>query len=579
MVKIQRIFWIFVLLGLWPWLADAAQVRAVADRDRISVEESLHLELRVDGRPDADPDLSPLDKDWEVLSRSQNSQMQIVNGSFTRSLVYSLTLMPRNEGTLTIPAICFGSDCSSPLSIRVTTTDPVAPGADDSEILLETEATPYQLFTQQQLLFKVRLLHRVDLLQGALSDPQPSGVDAVVQKLGDDRNYETRRAGRLYQVIERSYAIFPQASGTLELPSLRFDGDISRGGSSFDPFGGRGQRVRKRSQAIPIKVLPPPADLGSRHWLPAQSLSLSDDWQGQSKKFTVGEPATRTLTLTAAGLQGAQLPELRLDIPDEFKSYPDQPVRKDDAGVDGITGLLQQKIALVPTRPGRYQLPAIDLDWWDVGAREWRRAHLDPVDIEVIPAPEGSAVAPPPTQPPPEPSLVPSASAPVLTANPAPVTVPTVPRPDFWPWLSLALGLGWLTTLLLLGWKKVQRPRPAGPADPSPLLREKSARKAVLKAARDNEPQAARKALADWCKVLWPDSGTTGLERLKGIDSAFQTEIDRLNRALYASGGENWIGEGLLEAIRQWDRRRQEKTADDKLPDLYPTQTRNGPPK
>ena len=113
--------------------------------------------------------------------------------------------MPRHEGDLTIPGICFGADCSEPLSIRVSDSGQSSAGTDTSEVLLEAEATPYQVYTQQQLLFKVRLLHRINLMEGTLSEPQPSGVDAVVQKLGDDRKYETRRGGRLYQVIERTY--------------------------------------------------------------------------------------------------------------------------------------------------------------------------------------------------------------------------------------------------------------------------------------------------------------------------------------------------------------------------------------
>jgi len=576
MVKISRLIWPLLLVaGFWPWLASAAEVKAVPDRDQLSLDESLHLELRVDGSADGDPDLSPLDKDWEVVSRSQSSQIQIINGSFSRSLVYSLTLMPRHEGDLTIPGICFGADCSEPLSIRVSDSGQSSAGTDTSEVLLEAEATPYQVYTQQQLLFKVRLLHRIDLMQGSLSEPQPSGVDAVVQKLGDDRKYETRSGGRLYQVIERTYAIFPQAAGTLQIPPLRFDGQVGRGISPFDPFGGRGELIRKRTQTIPIKVLPPPTELGGRVWLPAKALTLNDDWQGPTRQLTVGEPATRTLTLSAEGLQGAQLPELRFDVPADFKSYPDQPSRKDDVGTTGITGTLQQKIALVPTRPGHYQLPAVDLDWWDVGARQWRKAHLDPVTIDVSPATGGSTVTPPSTLPP-----VPEAGPATTAPAPEPSTpavappsepVPAVVNPGFWPWLSLALGLGWLATLVVMLWQKVKRGQGSTEtSDESPLLREKNARQAVKQAARANDPGAARQALAAWCKTLWPEAGAAGLERLAQADPLFKEELARLNRVLYSSNQESWEGQGLLDAVRQWDRQHGERSSRAQLPGLYP---------
>jgi hypothetical protein len=563
MVKSRSILYLFLLfLCLAPQLAGAAEVQAVANRDRVPVGESLQLQLRVQGSPDGDPDLSPLTADWEVLSRSQSSQMQIINGDFSRSQITTLSLMPRRGGDLTIPALCFGSDCSTPLPIKVTAAGKDSGGTEVAELLLETEVAPDKVFSQGQVLLRVRLLHRVDLLQGSLSDPQPTGVDAMMQKLGEDRSYETRRGGHSYQVIERSYALFPQASGTLNIPPLQFDGEIGRAS-----FGRSGKRIRKFSDPIRVEVLPPPADLGGRAWIPARSLLLSDDWQEKELKLTVGEPATRTLTLKAEGLQAAQLSNLPLAFPDGFKSYPDQPNRKDEATAAGVTGTLQQKTVLIPTRPGNYRLPAIDLDWWDTGAGEWRQAHLDPVEIEVSPAP-GSAVAAPPGEPLPEKGSEPS------DPNPAaePLPSPAAGQSGFWPWLSLALGLGWLGTLLLFFQQRRKVPRPAPrPVDDTPALREKTARQAVLRAAANNDPRATRQALAAWSSTLRPEDGRPGLERLSQTEAApLRAEIEGLNRALYARTEDTWTGAPLIEALRQRQESQPGRKASDKLPDLYP---------
>ena len=580
MVKLRTILCLFIVfLWLVPVAAFAATVQAVADRDRMTAGESLHLELRVEGSADGDPDLSVLDKDWEVLGRSQNSQIQIVNGSFNRSLVYSLTLMPRREGELTIPAVCFGSDCSLPLPITVTAAGAAAVPAQDAQLLLETEVEPARVISQAQVLFKVRLLHRSDLLQGSLSEPQPAGVEAVVQKLGEDRKYETRRGGRLYQVIERKYAIFPQAAGTLKIPPLQFDGAIAGGASRFDPFGGGGERVRRYSPARQVVVTPPPADRAGRAWLPARALRLNDDWQGKTMQLTVGEPTTRTLTLTAEGLQAAQLPQLQLEVPAGFKNYPDQPERLDHPGDAGITGVLQQKIALVPTRPGHYRLPAIDLDWWDIAANKWQQAHLNPVDIEVSPAAGGAgapasagplpAIQPPPTATRPEKPAI----EPVPSGAGATLLRPSQAiQPGFWPWLCLALGLGWLATLLVVWRQRSQMfQRSAEAPEPSPSVREKTARQAVLQAARNNDPQATRQALSAWSAILRPRSGRPDPELFCRIAPApLREAIEELNRALYAPGGQRWTGAALIEAVRQWCPQAQDAAAGDTLPDLYP---------
>lgn len=559
MVKSRQIVYLFLLLlCLAPQLAGADEVLAVANRDQVPLGESLQLQLRVQGRSDGEADLSPLTADWEVLSRSQSSQMQIINGDFSRSLIITLSLMPRREGDLTIPALCFGSDCSIPLPIKVTAAGKESAGTEFAEILLETEVAPDRVFSQGQLLLRVRLLHRVDLLQGSLSDPQPTGVDAMMQKLGEDRSYETRRGGHTYQVIERSYALFPQASGTLKIPPLQFDGEIV-----LAAFGRSGKRIRKYSEPILIEVLPPPADLGGRAWIPARSLLLNDDWQAKELKLKVGEPATRTLTLKAEGLQSAQLSNLPLALTDGFKSYPDQPNRKDEATAAGVTGTLQQKTVLIPTRPGNYQLPAIDLAWWDTTAAQWRQAHLDPVEIEVSPAP-GSAVAAPPGEP------LPAKGSESSGPNPAaePLPSPAAGQAGFWPWLSLALGLGWLGTLLHFLQQRRKLPRPL---NDTPAVREKAARQAVLRAAAKNDPRATRQALGAWSSTLWPEDGRPDLERLSRTEAApLRTEIEGLNRALYARTEGTWTGAPLIEALRRRQESQQDKKESDKLPDLYP---------
>jgi hypothetical protein len=462
---------LLLILLMLPCPARAAEVTAVADRDRVALGESLQLQLRVQGRPDADPDLTALEKDWEILQRSQSSQMRIINGDFSRTTVWTLSLMPRHAGEVAIPPVCFGSDCSAALPIRVTPEAQAGPQAAIGDLDLQVAVEPQQIVAGSQLLLTVRLLRRVELLQASLTEPQPEGVETMVRKLGDDRSYESRIDGRRYQVIERRYALFPQAAGTLTLPAIQFDGRIVTGGSRFDPFGNTSRRVRKHSRPITVEIQPLPGDANGRPWLPTQKLTLDDSWPQRPVRMTVGEPVTRTLTLQAMGLPAAQLPELNLNVPEGFKSYPDQPARDDQAGVDGLTGTLRQKIALVATRPGRFSLPALDLDWWDTSAQRWQTAHLDPVEIEVAPA-AGTVAATPaaPTalatdQPSPAPA---PAAAKADTAAPSAAAAPTVlpvRNTGFWPWLALGLGLGWLATLLLW-WRQNRRPQRAGPTPP-----------------------------------------------------------------------------------------------------------------
>jgi hypothetical protein len=558
------------MLSLWCGSAVAATVLAVADRDRIGAGESLQLQLRVDGSPDGEPDLSPLEKDWEILNRSQSSQMQIVNGSFSRTVVYSLSLMPKTSGSLVIPAICFAKDCTLPLPIEVAKT-PVTTGAGEETLLLEAEVSPQKIVTQGQLLFTVRLLRRVDLLEGQLNEPQPTGVSAVVKKLGDDRSYETRRKGRLYQVIERSYAIFPQGVGEMLIPPLQFDGSIAGRRSRLDPFGQQGQRVRRTSQPLAVEVTPLPADIGRRPWIPAISVELQDDWQQQPPKLTVGEPATRTLHLGASGVLAAQLPELKPGVPAGFKTYPDQPKREELQSPTGITSVLEQKIALIPTRAGHFTLPAVDLDWWDVNQRRWQSVHLAALELEVAPEPDSLPGKPSAGA---SEAASQSAAGVPLPAGLAPVEsddAPSVqPAAGFWPWLSLGLALGWLLSLFLLWRLRRLDKSQAVPQTPDLKPSEKQARKAVIQAANAMDPQRTRRALLLWSGLLYPETVGSSYERLcHTADPVLRAELEALDLCLYGLGQGDWDGRQLAEAIAAWQAAPTTVSAG-RLPDLYP---------
>ena len=553
----------------------AAQVIAVADHDRLGAGESLQLELRVQGSADGDADLTPLARDWEVLNRSQSSQMQIINGSFNRSQVVTLSLIPRRSGNLEIPAICFGADCSAPLPIQVSK-ESAAPTAGAAPLLLEAEVEPRQVLVGSQVVLTVRVLHRVDLAQASLSEPQPQGVEAEIQQLGKDRAFEVRRDGTLYRAIERRYALFPQRAGTLHLPPLQLDAQIASAASGLNPFGRSLKQVRRTSQPLDIRVDSPPADLGGRPWLPARNLTVQDDWQQQVPSLRVGEPATRTLTVRASGLPAAHLPELRIPLPAGWKSYPDQPARQDDSDAAGVAGTLRQKLALVPTQPGPVELPAIDLDWYDVTTRQWRRAHLNPLRVTVAPAAAGTIAAAPPAAPSPAP---PPQTAP--TPSPAPplpeAAAASHQSSGFWPWLALCFGLGWLLTLLLF-WKSRRQPPP--PRNQPPRTghgRDQEALEDLWRATGRNDPKAAREALLAWSRQRWPTAGHHDLERLaKLCDEPLAGELAALGRALYAPSPGGWQGATLADGVRRWLQEQERAAPPEALPLLYP-EPRSGP--
>ena len=255
---------------------------------------------------------------------------------------WPLNVLARHDGTLKIPAIAFGRDRSTPATINVVNQSPAgyATGSD-REIFLEVEATPKDPYVQSEVIYTIRLFRSVATANESLSDPPDvSGTTAVVEKIGDDKMYRTRRGGKLYSVLERRYAIYPQGSGSITIKPVVYQGQITNGMSSFfsNPFGVQPHTVMVQSDPITLNVRPIPKAFTGGQWLPARDITLTEEWSQYPLKFKVDEPLTRTIVLTAKGLTSSQLPELPAWQSPDFKQYPDQPKLQDDKKFNGVIG-------------------------------------------------------------------------------------------------------------------------------------------------------------------------------------------------------------------------------------------------
>ena len=236
-----------------------------------------------------------------------------------------------------IPPIAFGSDLSKPLKISVTYA-PQPSSQTSDELFLEVSASPEKPYVQSQVIYVLKVFRRVQIAQASLADPEIK--DAVVEKLGDDSTYSTQINGLDYWVTERKYAIFPQQSGVFTIAQVTLNAEvISHQRPHFNGFFNQQitQAKRVSSQAITLNVQAVPKNFDHPQWLSAESLHLEEHWSNNALQTQAGEPLTRTLTLVAKGATVGQLPELVGQwAVDGVKSYPDQPVLKEDKQSDGL---------------------------------------------------------------------------------------------------------------------------------------------------------------------------------------------------------------------------------------------------
>ncbi len=423
---------------------------AELDRNRIVEGETINFTLTVPGDVDGEPDFTPLEQDFDILDRAQSNHTSIVNGRMSSQRVWRLVLAPKTRGLLTVPPIPVGRLQSLPPGgLKVLPAGSQDAGTESPPVFIEVEATPESPFVQGQLVYKVRILHRVKLREGTLSDPGVQG--ALLERLGEDTSYRAFRNGHNYNVIERRYAVFPQQSGRLVIEgpvlsaSVAVNNQRRRGLSQRffgrDPFadfpdiGGffqETQPVRVRGKRLEVDVKPQPAG-ATGVWLPAQSLTLTESWTPETGEFRVGEPVTRTLTLEARGLSDAQLPDLEMPSVDGLKIYPDQPQAEQNLVEGTLQATKRIKAALVPTRPGRFDLPEIRVNWWDTDTDQAQTAVVPARNIEVLPVVAGEHGGA---------AIDRALSHPRRCSNRRPHLLHSPSRPPLWTVLQPAIGPG-----------------------------------------------------------------------------------------------------------------------------------------
>jgi hypothetical protein len=493
-----------ILLLLLIGCAAAAQalagVSASLSASQVASGDTVQLTLDHDGRTSGQPDLRPLQQDFDILSTTSSTTFSLINGSASLKTEVVLTLAPKVTGILTIPPLSWDGQQTQPLSLTVTGPGGASvgtgqPGASttvpSAKIFIQTTASPEQPYVESAVRLTVRLFTSETLYRADLELPENG--DALVKQIGSDEESNAEHNGRNYRVITRQYLLFPLHSGKLTLQGPVLDAEIAvdqpQSGLGNDPFGGffGGLRtvrpVRVHGDPIVLAVRARPAGAVGSYWLPARNLTLNAAWNPAQLSAHAGDPVTLDLDLQATGLTAAQLPDLTslLSFPSGLKAYPDQP-KLDDATQNGsLVGSRDQTIALMADSPGRYTIPALTVAWWDTQTNQPRTATLPARTLTILPAPgaasgaaagiasagtvvgaaaRGKAVA---ATAAPASALAPaqqstSASSRSATSASAARTPAAAPSPSEWEWISIGLALVWLATLGAWLWSRRSRP-------------------------------------------------------------------------------------------------------------------------
>jgi hypothetical protein len=562
---------LLTVLCLASTLSRADDLTANVDRTSISLQDTFTLTLRATGQTGRDePDFTVLQRDFDILNNQRSNQMRVINNQMESWTEWRLALAPKHTGHLTIPAFELSGRRSNPLTINVLQQHQIT-GDTQQDIFIELELDKNALYVQEQLLLTVRLYTTVNLRAADLQRPELP--DAVVVEVAENR-FQRQIDGHPHGVIENTFAIFPQSSGELVIPSLSYNVSVSSGQRDIwgDIYGGGGRNLRRlRTEEQRLKVKTIPATSAGQPWLPANELTLSQHWSSAPDNLRVGEPVTRTITISATGLSAGQLPPITVPGIDGLTYYPDQPQTDEQRNIQGISSKRIETLAIVPQRSGTMTLPEVTLDWWNTATGTMETARLPATSVNVRPAP-GT----------PEQPAAPSASGSRALPGDLAELTPTTGTPTLpigW-WLSnaiLALVCLLFAALYLNSRRQLQslaREREA--AQTQSRIAEVAAWKQLKRASARQDFKALRQGLIAWARLHWHNDRIHNLQ-----DILRHTHSERLHErlkafdtALYGTAEQQVFDPGeLLQEIQQLRKLKRDRKAQDSeqpLAPLYP---------
>ena len=322
--------------------------------DVVAVDEQFRLQFTVNSQSVTSVSNLPDIPGFEVLygpSRSTSYSMQIINGkqSQNSSTTYSYVLMATKTGTYTLPKLTVvvggKSYTSNAVQVKVLANSnassshshsssqpsvvksPASTSISNKDLFIAVTANKNEVYEQEPVLLTYRVYSRVNLteLRGNMPDLKGFMVKEIPLPQQKSFSVDTFNGENYYTTVWSQYLMFPQQSGKLTIPKIKFDGVVVVSNPNIDLidafFNGTSSSVRQRktiiapSLDIKVKPLPEgPADFSGG----VGSFTI----KAKAKNATLKQNETLDIQVSISGSGNVDLIKApKVEFPSDFDTY------------------------------------------------------------------------------------------------------------------------------------------------------------------------------------------------------------------------------------------------------------------
>lgn len=508
-----------------------AEVVVKLEPQQVTLGDTFQLIITAENSQGAGvPNLVPLQKDFSILGTQRQITYTNINGQAQSVNQWVVLLRAKRAGILTIPAIEFAGEQSSPLTINVETKAQNTTLSPDQnkEVMLLTQIDEKKPYINQQLTYTVRLYNSKRLLDANYQGPEVE--DALVIPLGETKHFQSTQNNIDYVVEEQRYAIFPQKSGKLTIKSPTFTALVY----DYQP-----KRVTVQDKPIQLNVQPIPQKFIGKDWLPAKQIKLTEKYEQTGQTLSQGSTLTRTIKIEGLAIPAQLLPTIHFDESDAYKVYPERGKENNKVQQGELVSSTEIKVTYLFNKAGNITLPETKLHWFNTSTGKEDTSVLPPRSIEITPSATYQDT----------PKAKDVVSKPAEAVKPTPSVTHeslSVREQNQWPWiLAILFAAAWLLTIGLWIWQK--RPRNETKGQLKKALDE------LQQACQSQKPLQARDALLKWAALRWPDASLLNLTDVASLvrDPQLRKQLQLLSKVLYKQDDKTiWKGDELWRAIQ-----------------------------
>ncbi len=375
-----------------------AQVRfeAKVSREKLGINERLRVDFEMN--EDGDNFKPPSFDDFTVVGGpNQRISTSILNGKMEYSKTYSFYLQPKSRGKLTIGQAEIEIDDkiykTSPVTVEITAAVDKPTDGDNTELIAEdnlhlvaevSDPNPY-LNEAITVVYKLYVSPRVsvsnwrELDSPKYNDFWSQNID--IQQLRVE-NGEYRGEPYRY-VILRKTILYPQKTGELNIEPLTLSIAVDVPSERRDIFGSRiyktvNKTVAADNKKINVKALPEgkPANFTG-------AVGKFDFKVTTSKnELNVGESLQAKVEVKGNGnLKLFELPTLT--APSSLEMYDPERRENVNTNLNGMQGSISETYTIVPTREGKYPIPALNFSYFDPQTETYKTQSSQEILINV----------------------------------------------------------------------------------------------------------------------------------------------------------------------------------------------------